>query len=104
MVPAATPDCYCQCRISAPPHLTTTVSLWHRNQGPPSFEDSKDAGTDSNLIGQFGVGFYSAFLVDDKLQNPKEVTTPDYNEFYRNAFNEYLDPLASSHFTTEVKR
>ncbi|GJZ62464.1 hypothetical protein Tco_0618601 [Tanacetum coccineum] len=38
MVPAATPDCYCRCRISAPPHLTTIVSHWHRNQGPPSFE------------------------------------------------------------------
>nr|GEY78075.1 heat shock protein 90-6, mitochondrial [Tanacetum cinerariifolium] len=36
------------------------------------------------------------------LRNPKEVTTQDYNEFYRKAFNEYLDPLASSHFTTEV--
>nr|GEW39174.1 hypothetical protein [Tanacetum cinerariifolium] len=36
MVPAATPDC--RCRISAPPNLTTTVSHWHRNQGPPSFE------------------------------------------------------------------
>ncbi|GJV00081.1 hypothetical protein Tco_1329351 [Tanacetum coccineum] len=38
MVLAATPDCYCRCRISAPPHLTTTVSHWHRNQEPPSFE------------------------------------------------------------------
>ncbi|XP_024185377.1 heat shock protein 90-6, mitochondrial [Rosa chinensis] len=35
------------------------------------------------------------------LRNPKEVTTEDYNEFYKNTFNEYLDPLASSHFTTE---
>ncbi|GJT54503.1 heat shock protein 89.1 [Tanacetum coccineum] len=35
------------------------------------------------------------------LRNPKEVTTQEYNEFYRKAFNEYLDPLASSHFTTE---
>ncbi|XP_010464416.1 PREDICTED: heat shock protein 90-6, mitochondrial [Camelina sativa] len=35
------------------------------------------------------------------LRNPKEVTTAEYNEFYRKAFNEYLDPLASSHFTTE---
>ncbi|EOA32302.1 hypothetical protein CARUB_v10015564mg [Capsella rubella] len=35
------------------------------------------------------------------LRNPKEVTTEEYNEFYRKAFNEYLDPLASSHFTTE---
>ncbi|XP_074272654.1 heat shock protein 90-6, mitochondrial [Silene latifolia] len=35
------------------------------------------------------------------LRNPKEVTTEEYNEFYRKAFNEYLNPLASSHFTTE---
>ncbi|KAF8414236.1 hypothetical protein HHK36_002236 [Tetracentron sinense] len=35
------------------------------------------------------------------LRNPKEVTTEEYNEFYKNTFNEYLDPLASSHFTTE---
>ncbi|KAK2648400.1 hypothetical protein Ddye_015889 [Dipteronia dyeriana] len=35
------------------------------------------------------------------LRNPKEVQTEDYNEFYKRTFNEYLDPLASSHFTTE---
>ncbi|XP_010657447.1 heat shock protein 90-6, mitochondrial isoform X1 [Vitis vinifera] len=35
------------------------------------------------------------------LRNPKEVSTEEYNEFYKKAFNEYLDPLASSHFTTE---
>ncbi|KFK38234.1 hypothetical protein AALP_AA3G086500 [Arabis alpina] len=35
------------------------------------------------------------------LRNAKEVTTEEYNEFYRKTFNEYLDPLASSHFTTE---
>ncbi|KAK4758967.1 hypothetical protein SAY87_020268 [Trapa incisa] len=35
------------------------------------------------------------------LRTPKEVTTEEYNEFYRRTFNEYLDPLASSHFTTE---
>ncbi|KAJ6816514.1 heat shock protein 90-6, mitochondrial-like [Iris pallida] len=35
------------------------------------------------------------------LRNPKDVTTEDYNEFYKKTFNEYLDPLASSHFTTE---
>ncbi|XLR53526.1 hypothetical protein HN51_021782 [Arachis hypogaea] len=171
-----------------------------------ALKDNKDAGGDNNLIGQFGVGFYSAFLVSDKvtvstkspksdkqyvwegeanassytireetdpekliprgtrfahperieklvkklfticlvevdedpaeakkdeedgktekkktktvverywdwelinetqpiwLRNPKEVTKEDYNEFYKKTFNEYLDPLASSHFTTE---
>ncbi|CAM8893961.1 unnamed protein product [Rhodiola kirilowii] len=35
------------------------------------------------------------------LRNPKEVTTEEYNEFYKMTFNEYLEPLASSHFTTE---
>ncbi|XP_045828669.1 heat shock protein 90-6, mitochondrial-like [Trifolium pratense] len=35
------------------------------------------------------------------LRNPKEVTKEDYNEFYKKTFNEYLEPLASSHFTTE---
>ncbi|CAN1223087.1 Heat shock protein 90-6, mitochondrial [Linum perenne] len=35
------------------------------------------------------------------LRNPKDVSTEEYNEFYKNTFNEYLEPLASSHFTTE---
>ncbi|XP_020588422.1 heat shock protein 90-6, mitochondrial-like [Phalaenopsis equestris] len=35
------------------------------------------------------------------LRSPKDVTTDDYNEFYKKTFNEYVDPLASSHFTTE---
>ncbi|XBI79409.1 heat shock protein 90-6, mitochondrial-like [Triticum dicoccoides] len=35
------------------------------------------------------------------LRTPKEVSTEEYNEFYKKTFNEYLDPLASSHFTTE---
>ncbi|KAF7827359.1 heat shock protein 90-6, mitochondrial [Senna tora] len=35
------------------------------------------------------------------LRNPKDVTKEEYNEFYKKTFNEYLDPLASSHFTTE---
>ncbi|XP_078430118.1 HEAT SHOCK PROTEIN 89.1 [Wolffia australiana] len=35
------------------------------------------------------------------LRNPKDVTTEEYNEFYKSTFKEYLDPLASSHFTTE---
>ncbi|KAG6528413.1 heat shock protein 90-6, mitochondrial-like [Zingiber officinale] len=35
------------------------------------------------------------------LRNPKDVTTEEYNAFYRMTFDEYVDPLASSHFTTE---
>ncbi|XP_071702305.1 heat shock protein 90-6, mitochondrial-like [Rutidosis leptorrhynchoides] len=35
------------------------------------------------------------------LRNPKEVTRAEYNELYKKAFNDYLEPLASSHFTTE---
>lgn len=42
------------------------------------------------------------FCLYVQLRNPKEVTTEEYNEFYKKTFNEYLDPLASSHFTTEV--
>lgn len=32
-----------------------------------ALRDSKEVGSDSNLIGQFGVGFYSAFLVSDRI-------------------------------------
>ncbi|KAH9303430.1 hypothetical protein KI387_015013, partial [Taxus chinensis] len=32
-----------------------------------ALKESKEAGSDNNLIGQFGVGFYSAFLVSDKI-------------------------------------
>ncbi|XP_017258585.1 heat shock protein 90-6, mitochondrial isoform X2 [Daucus carota subsp. sativus] len=35
------------------------------------------------------------------LRNSKEVSTEEYNDFYKNTFNQYLEPLASSHFTTE---
>lgn len=35
------------------------------------------------------------------MRNSKEVTVEEYNEFYKKTFNEYMDPLACSHFTTE---
>lgn len=35
------------------------------------------------------------------MRSPKEVERSEYNEFYGKAFNEFLDPLAYTHFTTE---
>jgi heat shock protein beta len=36
------------------------------------------------------------------MRNPKEVEKDEYQEFYKKTFNEFLDPLAYAHFTTEV--
>ncbi|XP_057494359.1 heat shock protein 90-5, chloroplastic-like [Actinidia eriantha] len=35
------------------------------------------------------------------MRNPKEVQNDEYHEFYKKAFNEFLDPLGYTHFTTE---
>ncbi|KAF8100875.1 hypothetical protein N665_0214s0035 [Sinapis alba] len=35
------------------------------------------------------------------MRSPKEVEKEEYNEFYKKAFNEFLDPLGHTHFTTE---
>ncbi|KAE9595703.1 hypothetical protein Lal_00030794 [Lupinus albus] len=35
------------------------------------------------------------------MRNAKEVEKDEYNEFYKKAFNEFLEPLAHTHFTTE---
>ena len=37
-----------------------------------------------------------------QMRNPKEVQKDEYNEFYKKTFNEFLDPLGYTHFTTEV--
>ena len=36
------------------------------------------------------------------MRNPKEIEKDQYSEFYKKTFNEFLDPLAHTHFTTEV--
>lgn len=36
------------------------------------------------------------------LRSPKECTTSDYEEFYKQTFKAYDTPLAHSHFTVEV--
>ncbi|XP_075521116.1 LOW QUALITY PROTEIN: heat shock protein 90-5, chloroplastic-like [Primulina tabacum] len=35
------------------------------------------------------------------MRNPKEVEKDQYQEFYKKTFNEFLDPLVHTHFTTE---
>ncbi|XP_021897609.1 heat shock protein 90-5, chloroplastic [Carica papaya] len=35
------------------------------------------------------------------MRNAKEVQKEEYHEFYKKTFNEFLDPLAYTHFTTE---
>lgn len=35
------------------------------------------------------------------MRNHKEVEKDEYNEFYKKTFNEFLDPLAYTHFNTE---
>ncbi|KAF8389878.1 hypothetical protein HHK36_024396 [Tetracentron sinense] len=35
------------------------------------------------------------------MRTPKEVEKDEYHEFYKKTFNEFLDPLAYTHFTTE---
>ncbi|XP_074307103.1 heat shock protein 90-5, chloroplastic-like [Silene latifolia] len=36
-----------------------------------------------------------------EMRNSKEVQKDEYYEFYKKTFNEFLDPLTCTHFTTE---
>ncbi|XP_042755714.1 heat shock protein 90-5, chloroplastic-like [Lactuca sativa] len=36
-----------------------------------------------------------------EMRNPKEIEKDQYSEFYKKTFNEFLDPLAYTHFTIE---
>ncbi|KAL7612571.1 hypothetical protein Lser_V15G08542 [Lactuca serriola] len=36
-----------------------------------------------------------------EMRNPKEIEKDQYIEFYKKTFNEFLDPLAYTHFTIE---
>lgn len=49
------------------------------------------------------VCFMHSFLnFNVQMRNPKEVEKDQYQEFYKKTFNEFLDPLSYTHFTTEV--
>lgn len=37
-----------------------------------------------------------------QMRNPKEVEKEQYHEFYKKTFNDFLEPLSHTHFTTEV--
>jgi chromosome condensin MukBEF MukE localization factor len=43
---------------------------------------------------------YAALL--SQLRSPREVTKEEYHAFYKKTYNEHLEPMAYTHFNTEV--
>ena len=64
---------------------------------------SGDVAKDSNLIGQFGVGFYSAFMVADKIEVISKKALSDEAFKWSSDTKDYtIEPAQKSEFGTQI--